>query len=146
VGVGFAVPVNTVKKYFDTMVAGGQVQHPRVGIMGWPLTQRLAEQLELSLTRGIYVLQVTAGGPGDAAGLRGAFPSNRQVPTGLVEDNVPRGGDVITAIDGQPVTKIANVAEYIELKKKVGDSVALTVKRGTEDLTLNVKLDAWPAE
>lgn len=141
VGVGFAVPINTVKRALDDMAAGRVVQHPRVGIQGLPVTQRLVEQLGLPVQKGVYVVQVVAGGPAEKAGIRGAVPPGRPVP-----DEPPKGGDVITAIDGQPVAKIANVAEYIELRKRVGDTVKLTLKRGTEDLTVDVVLDSWPVE
>ncbi|MHB1005117.1 MAG: S1C family serine protease [Chloroflexota bacterium] len=139
VGIGFAVPINTAKRNLDTFIAGGQIQHPRVGILGYPISQRLAEQLGLPVQKGVYVVQVSANGPADKAGLKGAVAVNKQVPLDL-----PKGGDIITAIDGQEVVKIGQIAEYIEMRKRVGDTINLSVKHGNEDVTISLTLDAWP--
>ncbi len=139
VSIGFAVPVNTLKKNLETLVAGGQVQHPRIGIVGYPVTQRLADQLGLKLTKGVYVVQVIADSPAQQAGLRGAVAANASV-SGMP----PAGGDIITAIDGREVAMIGHVAEYIEMQKSVGEQVTLTVNRDGEELQIAVTLDAWP--
>ncbi len=141
VGVGFAVPVNTAKRYLDDLIAGRPVEHPYLGIEGYPVTQRLAEQLDLPVSKGVYVVRVTPDGPAQQAGLKGAVTSTRGMPSEL-----PPGGDVITAVDGREVTSASNIGEYLEMKKKVGDKIQLTVRRGSEELTLEATLAARPSE
>ncbi len=141
VGVGFAVPVNTAKRYLNDLIAGRQVQHPYLGIEGYPVSQRLAEELDLPVNKGVYVVRVTPGGPAQQAGVKGAVTSARGTPREL-----PPGGDVIVAVDGREVTSASNIGEYLELKKSVGDKVELTIRRGSEELKLEVTLAARPAE
>ncbi|MHB1416892.1 MAG: S1C family serine protease [Chloroflexota bacterium] len=139
VGIGFAVPVNTAKRYLNTLIAGGDVQHPWLGIRGTPVTQTMVEQLGLSVKKGIYTVEVTSDSPAAKAGLRGAVASGQTVPS-----NLPAGGDVIAAVDGQEVTDVTQLASYLDLRKGVGDTVELKVNRGGQELTLQVTLVAWP--
>ena len=146
VGVGFAVPVNTAKRYLDDMIAGRPVAHPWLGIVGYQVTQKMAEQLGLSVAKGVYVLQVSPGSPAEKAGLRGAVQPGRRLPGDLQLGDLPKGGDVITAIDGQTVTSASQIGAYLEAKKLVGDTVNLSVRRGAEELSLQATLAAWPAD
>ena len=141
VGVGFAVPINTVKKNLDALIAGREIQHPWLGITGQQVTSRLNERLGLGVQRGVYVVQVAPNSPAEKAGLKGALAAGRTVPS-----DPPKGGDVILAIDGRTVSKTEDIANYLDLQKTVGDSVTLTIKRANEELTLEVTLAAWPDE
>lgn len=140
VGIGFAVPVNTAKRYLPQMLAGEQVQHPWLGISGVALTPDLAKELGLSVQQGILLAEVTRGGPAASAGLRGGSGQVRTAATAL-----PAGGDVITAVDGRRVASVEELADYLETKR-LGDQVELRVLRGGEHLTVQVKLAAWPEE
>jgi S1-C subfamily serine protease len=137
VGVGFAVPSNTAKRHLNTLIAGQKVQHPWLGISGESVTQRMAEELGLAVARGVYVAQVTAGSPAANAGLRGAGA------TVAGQQDLPRGGDVILSVDNREVNKVTEIAEYLSLRKSVGDEVTLVVQRGNEILTLTARLAAW---
>ena len=75
VGIAFAVPINTAKRSLPDMQAGQTVSHPWLGIAGQNVTPALASDLNLSVQSGAYVTLVSAGGPAQQAGLRGAFSS-----------------------------------------------------------------------
>jgi len=124
-GVAYAVPINTPKRFMTQLVAGDDIEHPRLGISGSTLTPDQAE--ELGVPQGVAVLSVEPGSAADSAGLRAA-------------DN--GDGDVIVAIDGQPMTKFEDLADYID-GKNVGDDVTLTVRRDGETIELHAQLEAW---
>lgn len=136
VGVGFAIPSNTLSRYLSTLETGGKVQHPWMGISGQEITPDLAQRLSLSDQSGVYVIDVVAGGPADTAGLKGASG-------GASRGELPTGGDVITKIDGTVVNSVQDISNDIDAKS-VGDSVTLTVLRSGQTLTLSVKLGDWP--
>lgn len=138
VGIGFAIPIDTAKRYLPEMLAGEQVQHPWLGISGVPVTPDLAEQLGLSSQQGILLVQVSAGSPAALAGLRGGNPQARTATTTL-----PAGGDVVTSVDGLSVGSMEELGDHLDTRR-VGDQVELGVLRGKEQLTLRVKLAAWP--
>jgi S1-C subfamily serine protease len=130
VGVGFAIPVNALKRYLPDLLAGREPRHPYMGIAGAPLTPTLAEQIRAPVQQGIILANIVPGGPAARAALRGATGGN------------PATGDIITALDGQPVRSIEDVATIID-KKEPGDTVRVTYVRGgqTQDTTLT--LDVW---
>src|SRR5579883_2647194 len=136
VGVGFAVPSNTLSRYLPRLKAGSTIDHPWLGISGQELTPDLAKQLGLSVTSGVYVVDVLPGSPAEAAGLRGASGADTSA-------QVPAGGDVITRIDGVAVRSVQDISAYLD-GKSPGDTVTLTVVRGGNSLTLTVHLAAWP--
>lgn len=138
VGIGFAIPIDTAKRYLPEMLAGEQVQHPWLGISGVALTPDLAEQLGLPVQQGILLVGVSAGGPAALAELRGGTSQARTATT-----TVSPGGDVITSVDGRALGSMEELGDYLEAKQ-VGDQVELGVQRGKEQLTLQVKLATWP--
>jgi len=141
VGIGFAVPINAAKRNLDKLSAGQTVDHPWLGIYGTELTPQLVEQLGLTVNKGVYVTQAIKDAPAQKAGIVGAVAAGAQLPqTG----NVPKGGDVITAVDGNPVSTVADIGGYLDAQKSVGDVVKVTVRRGNEDLTLEVTLGVRP--
>jgi S1-C subfamily serine protease len=142
VGIAFAVPINSAKRFLPDMEAGKTVSHPWLGIAGEDVTPALASDLNLSVQSGAYVTLVSSGGPADKAGLHGAFSSESQAQQ---NGGQPQGGgDVIVAVDGHDVTGIDDLATYLDTQKKVGDTVALKVNRGGQESTLNATLAEWP--
>lgn len=150
-GVGFAIPVNTVKKLLPQLQAGngGVVQPPRMGIQftdvsGLTDAQRKTAGLPES---GALVQEVVPGSPaanarlqaGSNGGIRLTNPATGQTTT------VSTDGDLITAIDGQPITDDNSLQSAI-LGKSMGDSVKLTVVRGgqTREVTVNLGDVAFP--
>jgi putative serine protease PepD len=129
VGVGFAVPVNTLKRHLDTMLAGRQPEHAWLGIGGTPLTPTMAERLNTSVTQGVLLTAVVPNGPAAGAGLRGA-------------STTATSGDILTAIAGQPVRSVADVAEAIE-QRSPNERVTVTYVRAGQTQTADVTLGTW---
>ena len=164
-GVGFAIPVNTVKTLLPKLQAGkgGVLQTPSLGIQFTDLSGLTSEQraqAKLPET-GALVQEVLPNSPAAAAGLRGGTSDGTGLSlgggagtgttgrgasrSGAQADVLNTNGDIITAIDGQPVTEGGDLQRAI-LGKQVGDSVRLTVKRAgqTREVTVNLKAFAFP--
>ncbi len=134
VGVGFAVPINAAKRVMNKLETGAKISYPWLGISGLPLNNRLAEQLGLTVQKGIYIIGVVTKGPADQAGLRAASRTTGELG---------KGGDVIVGIDGQAVSSVDELGSYIA-NKEVGDKVTLKVLRDGKEITLTVQLGEWP--
>ncbi|WP_034387691.1 S1C family serine protease [Deinococcus sp. YIM 77859] len=136
-GVGFAIPINTVKRLLPQLQRGGEVKTPTLGIQFADLSalpQDQRQKLHLPAT-GLLVQQVYLGSPAARAGLRGG--TVRDPETGLVT-----GGDIITAVDGQPVTD-ANELPRAVIGKQIGETLRLTVERGGQTREVTVNLQAF---
>jgi S1-C subfamily serine protease len=95
-GVGFAIPSAAVSKIVPQLISSGKASHSYLGISGTTLTADMASQLQLdSGQKGVLVASVAAGGPAENAGLQAATIDANGNPTSA--------GDVITAIDGNPL-------------------------------------------
>jgi S1-C subfamily serine protease len=140
-GIGFSISINTVKRVIPNLILDGSYDYPWLGIStqdDMPLT--VIEALELGTTTGAYVVDVTSGGPSEQAGLRaGTVP----VPVSGY-GTLYQGGDLIIAVDGQPVVTFADLIGYLYEEKSPGDSVTLTVLRGSQQLDLKVTLGVRP--
>ncbi len=124
-GIAYAVPINTPKRFLAQLVAGEEIEHPRLGISGRELSPDQAEALGVEY--GIAVLSVDNGSGADDAGLVGAANGS---------------GDVIVAIDGTPMRSFDDLAGYVD-SKDVGDEVTLTVHRDGEEIELTAELRGW---
>jgi S1-C subfamily serine protease len=109
-GIGFAVPVNTVKRIVPVLIRNGVYPHPWLGLLGYSIEPDLAEQLRLPVAEGILVAQLYRNGPAVAAGVRGA---GQEVIVGNRRYLI--GGDIITAVNGQPITDWTALSEAITL-------------------------------
>lgn len=125
VGIAYAVPINTPKRYLSQLIAGDSIDHPRLGISGRSLSP--SEAQDLGVPYGVAVISVDANSAADDAGLR---PSANGV------------GDVIVAIDGEPMETFEDLADYID-SKNTGDAVTLSVNRDGENLELKATLRSW---
>lgn len=138
-GVGFAVPVNTVKRVVPELIARGQYDHPWLGISGYSVMPRLARDLGLPAERGVLIIEVDPGGPAARAGLRGG--SREVLVSGTL---LLTGGDLVIAIDDRPVKAMEDIIAYLEEERQVGDMVWLTVLREGEERKIEVRLTARP--
>jgi len=140
-GIGFAISVNTAKRVVPSLIQNGKIDYAYLGISSnddLPLT--VIEALGLKSTSGAYVTSVTPGGPSDQAGIQaGTQPLNLSGYPGL-----NKGGDLVIAIDGQPVVTFADMIRYLALHKSPGDTVTLTVLRGDQQLDIPVVLGKRP--
>ncbi len=134
-GLGFAINIDTAKNVVPDLIQFGKHDSPYVGIQVLnEVSLFLQEELELSRSTGVYVLEVTPGSPADEAGIIGAEPG----------EIVPKGGDLIIGIDDQPVNNFAEFMGYLLSYKNPGDQVTLEVLRGEEILNLELTLDKRP--
>jgi len=138
-GIGFAVPANTVKRIVPALIENGFYPHPWAGFLGYSITPDLANRLRLPVDQGILVAQLYRNGPAAMAGIRGAsselIVGNRRY---LV------GGDIITAVNQQPITGWNNLSEYLELNTNVGDVITLSLIREGEIFEAELTLMAQP--
>jgi S1-C subfamily serine protease len=135
-GIGFAIPSNLAAKILPDLIAGKTVSRPWLGISGTALTQATASQLGLAVNKGVYIVSVVADGPAEKAGLKAGSTN--------ADGTLATGGDVITAVDGKAIASVEDLSAYISTKS-VGDKVNLTVSRNGQSITVQVTLDAWPA-
>ncbi len=127
-GVGFAIPIEIVQRIAPALIQSGQYQHAYLGITGDTLAESWAQALALpSGSKGVYVMAVTSGGPADEAGLRGgAWDTKVLLRAGRRGvQYLQGGGELITAIDGQPVVSMDDLLRYLELRADPGRTVQL---------------------
>ncbi|MEA2441297.1 MAG: hypothetical protein QOH76_2721 [Thermoleophilaceae bacterium] len=138
-GVGFAVPVDTVRRSLGELRAKGHVDYGYLGVTTQELYPQVAQRLGFSAQHGALVAKVEPGGPAARAGI--------QAGEGAVEfqgqKGIPQGGDAIVAVDGKPITQSADLPNLISLKGP-GDTVRLTILRGSVRRTVTVKLAPRP--
>jgi len=136
-GVGFAISINTVKRVVSALIQNGKFDYAYLGISSLddlPLT--VIEALDLKSTSGAYVTSVLPGGPSDLAGIKAG-----DVPLTLPGyQDLNKGGDLVIAIDGQPVITFDDMIRYLVLHKSPGDTVTLTILRGNQQLDVPVVL------
>lgn len=139
-GVGFAVPVNIVRRVVPSLIQSGFFDYPYLGITSLGdsgLNLRDLEELDLPDDAvGVYVTCVVNGGPAQRAGLIGAGQCG--------SPELQAGGDLITAIDGQPVSTFSDLIGYLVSEATVGQQVVVTVMRDGEALDLNLTLEPRP--
>jgi 2-alkenal reductase len=141
-GVGFAIPSAIVQRVIPALIETGRFEHPWIGISGGTLTPELAKAMNLPETqRGVLVHDVVTGSPADQAGLRG---STKQAA--IESQKVLVGGDLITAIDGQPVKQFEDLTTYLARHTEVGQTIKLTVLRDGKETAISLKLVARPAQ
>jgi S1-C subfamily serine protease len=141
-GLGFAIPINVVKRIVPELIRSGRYRHPQVGIAGIPLAaigRQARQQLGIpaDVEEGVLVLQVSDGA--QRAGIRAGSAA---VQAG--GQQIAVGGDIVVGIDGRPVGTPGELRGYIENSKRPGDSVTVTVLRNGQRLDVPVTLDERP--
>ena len=138
-GLGFAIPINTAKSVMQQLTTTGTVKHAFLGVEGQTITQPLAQALKLPASEGVLVVKVQPGTAAAAAGVKGGTQTT-------VVQGVPlrTGGDVITKLDGQPLTSMDQLAAAIA-QKQPGDTATLTVVRNGTAQDITVTLGNRPA-
>ncbi len=134
IGIGFAMPINRAKVMLNEYAEKGRFAPPYLGVSVMYVAGDLAEALNLPAEGGLLVTEVERGSAADSAGLRGAR-STMQI--GMYE--VPVGGDLIMAIDGQAVEARDALSRALS-RKRPGDKMELTVYRNGRTLKLKASL------
>jgi len=140
-GIGFVIPSQIVEKVVPALIDTGHYDHPWIGISGTSLAPDLATAMGLPADqRGALVIQVVPGSPADDAGL---MSSTQQVQIQGQEALV--GGDVIVAVDGQPVQDFEDLIAYLADSTQVGQTIALQVLRDGNTVSIDLTLAARPS-
>jgi S1-C subfamily serine protease len=130
VGVGFAIPINTLKRYLPDLLAGRQPEHAWIGVGGATLSPTLAEEIGTPVTQGVIVTRVVPNSPAARAGLRNVNPSN------------PTAADIITQLADRPIRRFEDVADVVN-DHNPGDTIAMTFVRNGQTQTGSVTLGIW---
>jgi S1-C subfamily serine protease len=138
VGVGFAVPIDTVKTVAAQIIKTGHAEHAFLGIRVQPLTRSVASLFRLRASQGLLVASVQPRSAAASAGLR---PGTQQVT--VSGESYPLGGDLIVSADGIPLRSLNGLRDVIA-NKRPGDTVAFEIWRGDQHTTLHVKLGRQP--
>jgi 2-alkenal reductase len=137
-GIGFAISVNIIKRVVPVLIEKGAYDYPYLGISSMDdLNLDIIAALDLESYTGAYVTNVVSGSPADEAGI---LAGDRATGVG----NLLAGGDLITAIDGQPIRRFDELLAYLITNKSPGDTVVLTVLRGAEAVDVPITLGKRP--
>jgi S1-C subfamily serine protease len=134
VGIGFAIPINTVRDVVAQLKAHGRVDHPFLGVLGRPITPQLAKLFQLPVRQGILVERVIPGSGAEKAGLLGG--STQVVVEG---ESYQLGGDLIVKAGGQDTFSTERLREIVA-EHQPGDTLSVDYYRDTEKRTVDVKL------
>jgi S1-C subfamily serine protease len=134
VGIGFAVPSNTVKQVVAQLRRYGKVDRAELGVQVQEIDAQLAKLFRLPVDKGLLVERVVPGSAADKAGLEGG--TTQVVVAGR---DYTLGGDVLVGIDGKEITKIADLRDELA-RHKPGDRVELRIYRDGEVRTIDVTL------
>ena len=139
-GVGFAIPVTSVRYSLDQLRNGGKVEYAFLGVTSESLYPQLAEHLGLDTKSGALITDVVSGSPADDAGIKGSTGE-----TSFQLQHVKTGGDVVIAVGGKPVFQNNDLSELVALHKP-GDTVTLDIIRDGHHATVDVTLGSRPAD
>jgi S1-C subfamily serine protease len=138
IGIGFAIPINTVKGVVAQLIANGAVVHPYLGVQARAITPEIAQLFRLPVQRGLLVGSVCRPSGAAQAGLHGA----REEVT-VAGDTWPLGGDILVTADGVTLGSVGRLRALIA-DKKPGDELRLGIVRGDKTMTTTVKLGRQP--
>ncbi len=134
-GIGFAIPISTARQIAQDLITEGRVRRASMGVEARVLTPAVAEALHLPVSEGLLIERVTPGGPAEHAGLRGG---DRQAVLGM--RRILLGGDVVTGIDGRPITGQMDLNLALN-RKRPGDVVKVEYYHGGQKMTAQVTLN-----
>jgi S1-C subfamily serine protease len=138
VGVGFAIPSNTVKNVVAQLIRQGHIDRAFLGISAVPITRDLARVFRLPVSHGLLVQSVK---PGSGAAKAGLEAGTTQVV--LAGESYNLGGDILVEADGTPVESLSRLRDIVAAKKP-GDAVQLVVYRNGKKKEVDVKLGRQP--
>ena len=139
-GLGFAIPSSAILREIESLITDGSYnQHPWLGASGTDMTYDIAKKIDVNVTYGWLIAQVTSGGPADDAGLKGG---TQQVTV----DGQPIiiGGDIIIAFNGTRITGTDDLSTYLEEHTLPGETITVTIVRNNQDMTLQLKIGTRP--
>jgi S1-C subfamily serine protease len=138
IGIGFAVPINTVKTVAAQIIKTGHAEHAFLGIRAQAVTPQIARLFRLRASEGLLVASVEPGSAAAQAGLR----AGKQQVT-VSGETYPLGGDLIVSADGVPLTSLDTLRDVIS-RKQPGSKISFEIWRGDSQMTFDVKLGRQP--
>ena len=140
-GLGFAIPSSTVKREIESLITEGSFnQHPWLGASGTDMTYEIANAIDIDVTYGWLVVQVTSGGPADDAGLQGG---TSQVT--VAGETYTVGGDIVIALEGTRIKGIDDLSTYLEENTSPDQTLDVTIIRNGETMTIQLTLGTRPS-
>jgi S1-C subfamily serine protease len=134
-GIGFAIPINVAKAVLNDLITLGTVRRPTLGITTLlPIGPELAQEMGLPADYGVLIVRTIPGGAAEQAGLRGG---NERAYLGNAPIMI--GGDLIVAIDGDPIGEQQDLANVMN-KHRAGDTVTVTIYRAKRKMDVKVVL------
>jgi S1-C subfamily serine protease len=135
--IGFAVPSNAVKRIVPILIETGNYTHPWLGMTGGPVTSDVAQREGLERNfKGIIVDTIVKNSPADKAGINGSITN---------QYGERLGGDIITAVDGNPVIRMEDLISYLETEKSVNQNMTLTVYKDGKTIDKQITIGQRPS-
>ncbi|HEX3102425.1 MAG TPA: trypsin-like peptidase domain-containing protein, partial [Pyrinomonadaceae bacterium] len=131
-GIGFAIPVNIVKRIVPQLIQSGRIDRPKLGVGARGVAELIQQGVRMPVENGLLVVTVAAGSPAAKAGMTGTTQGY---------DGRVTLGDIITAADGQPVKTVDELYKVID-RHKIGETVQIEIWHGGEKRSLTIKLEA----
>ena len=139
-GLGFAIPSSAILREIESLITDGTyTQHPWLGASGTDMTYEIAKTMNVNVTYGWLIAQVTSGGPADDAGLQGG---TKQVTVN--GQNVVIGGDIIIALSGTRITGTDDLSTFLEEHTLPDQTINVTIIRNGQEMTLQLKVGTRP--
>ena len=133
-GIGFAISSNIVRKVVPSLIEKGSYDYPYLGMTSYSsMSLAMIEVLGLPQSTGAYVSSVVDGGPAAVAGIRGGTAQTSV-------QGIYKGGDLIIAVDGQPIKDFSELMSYMVVNKNPGEMITFTVIRNGQTLDVDVLL------
>ena len=135
--IGFAVPSNAVQRIVPVLIEAGNFTHPWLGMTGGPLTSDIAQREGLERNfKGVIVDTIVKDSPADKAGINGSITN---------QYGERLGGDIITAVDGNPVIRMEDLISHLETERSVGQNMTLTIYRDGNILDKQITVGQRPS-
>jgi S1-C subfamily serine protease len=135
--IGFAVPSNAVKRIVPILIETGNYTHPWLGMTGGPVTSDVAQREGLERNfKGVIVDTIAKNSPADKAGVNGSITN---------QYGERLGGDIITAVDGNPVVRMEDLISYLETEKSVNQNMTLTVYKDGKTMDKQITIGQRPS-
>jgi 2-alkenal reductase len=139
-GLGFAIPSSAILRELESLITTGSYdQHPWIGASGTDMTYDIAKEIDVNVTYGWLIAQVTSGGPANNAGLKGGA---QQVT--VDGQTVIIGGDIIIAFNGVRIRGTDDLSTYLEEHTLPGQTINVTIVRNGQDMTIQLTLGTRP--
>lgn len=139
IGIGFAIPINTVKNIVSSLIKHGRVDHAYLGACLRPIDRNLRRLFKLPVARGLIVEKVLPGGGAARSGLQGG-----DTEVSIEGQTYVLGGDLIVSIDGIAVMGVAQLRDLVAAKKP-GETMKMQIYRDGDPTSVTVELGRQPA-